>query len=190
MGLLEKFLTILGDIKVFKWPFFLIYQPKGYLVKGIQTEQILSVIKEGDILLRGYNDYLDGKFIPSKFSHAGFYYGNNTVIHAIAEGCVQEHLIDFCRCDRIAVIRIMGLDRKEIKLAKEKAMAFLGVRYDFDFKLKNNKLYCSELVAKIWSHAITINPVNKKMFGLFNRKLILPDQFHDHQKAYIVFKHS
>jgi uncharacterized protein YycO len=186
--LYERILTIFGDIKIFKWPFFLIYQPKGYKIRGEIVQHILSVIEEGDILLRGYDDYLDGKFIPSKFSHAGFYYGNNTVIHSIAEGAKIEHLIDFCRCDRIAVLRVLNRTKKDIQLAKDKAVAYLGTKYDFEFRLKNNKLYCSELVAKIWSHAITINPVNKKMLGLFNRKLILPDQFHDHQNVYIVFK--
>ena len=65
----KKLLTIFGDIKVYKYPFFLIYQPKGYRVTGYEIEKILNVIKPGDILVRGYYDYLDGKFIPGELKN-------------------------------------------------------------------------------------------------------------------------
>ena len=44
----------------------------------------MEIIQPGDVLLRGFNKYLDGKFIPDEkgYSHAGLYAGNNEVIHA------------------------------------------------------------------------------------------------------------
>lgn len=178
MSLHEKFLKIFGDIKIFKWPLFFIYQPTGYKVKGKDIHKILKVLREGDILLRGYNDYLDGKFIPGIFSHAGFYLGKNEVIHSIAEGVIKEHILDFCRCDRIAVIRVKGFTGQELEDAKGLAETFLGCSYDFDFIHNNNKLYCSELVNRIWKHKVNTPPTKIKLFGIFRKEVILPDQFY------------
>ena len=36
---------------------------------------LLGVLQPGDILLRAYTNYLDGKFIPGRFSHAALYCG-------------------------------------------------------------------------------------------------------------------
>jgi cell wall-associated NlpC family hydrolase len=71
----EWFLTVFGDIKVFRFPFFLVYDPGSYQVKGDDVRALIEVLQPGDILLRAYTNYLDGKFIPGKFSHAGIYCG-------------------------------------------------------------------------------------------------------------------
>lgn len=71
----EWFLTVFGDIKVFRFPFFLVYDPGSYQVKGDDVRALLGVLQPGDILLRAYSNYLDGKFIPGKFSHAALYCG-------------------------------------------------------------------------------------------------------------------
>jgi Permuted papain-like amidase enzyme, YaeF/YiiX, C92 family len=71
----EWFLTVFGDIKVFRFPFFLVYDPGSYQVKGDDVRALIDVLQPGDILLRAYANYLDGKFIPGKFSHAGLYCG-------------------------------------------------------------------------------------------------------------------
>jgi hypothetical protein len=63
----ERFLTVFGDIKVFRFPFFLVYDPGSYQVKGDDVRALLGVLQPGDILLRSYSNYLDGKFIPGKF---------------------------------------------------------------------------------------------------------------------------
>ena len=123
----DVFLKILGDIKVFKWPFFLIYHPTGYQVKGEEVRAVIDTIKPGDILVRGYRNYLDGLFIPGYFSHVGLYLGEvaeadrqliaqeggdhfrtgkQMVIHSMAEGIFMEDVINFCRCDRMAIMRL------------------------------------------------------------------------------------
>ena len=63
------FLTILGDIKMFKFPFFLVYDPSSFAVKGYHTRLAMEMLKPGDIVLRRYRMYLDGVFIPGKYSH-------------------------------------------------------------------------------------------------------------------------
>lgn len=74
-SLLGKVLTVFGDLKAYKWPMFLIYAPRGYQVRGIDCREAMDVVRPGDVLLRGYCDYVDGWFIPGFFSHAGTYVG-------------------------------------------------------------------------------------------------------------------
>jgi len=92
-----KLLTVIGDIKVFKWPFWMVYDPKCFEVTGDEVMKILKLLKPGDIILRGYNWYLDGKFIPDKlkFSHGALYVGNGKIIHAIAEGVSETNVVEF-----------------------------------------------------------------------------------------------
>jgi hypothetical protein len=73
--LYERLLTVFGDIKVFRYPLFLVYDPGSYQVKGDDVREALDVLQPGDILLRSYSNYLDGRFIPGVFSHAAVYAG-------------------------------------------------------------------------------------------------------------------
>lgn len=68
---------------------------------------IISILEPGDIILRGYDNYLDGCFIPDplSFSHGAIYIGNGKIIHAVAEGVSETNVIEFTRCDRIAIFR-------------------------------------------------------------------------------------
>ncbi len=115
-----------GDIKVFKFPMFLVYDPGSYRVKGEHMREVMKLVRPGDILLRRYDQYLDGFFIPGYFSHVGLYLGEVTeadralvpeakreqlvtgeqvVIHALAEGVLMEDFLNFCRCDGMLVVR-------------------------------------------------------------------------------------
>ena len=71
---------------------WIVYDPEQYFITGDHLREIENMIQVGDIVCRGYTSYLDGKFIPGKFSHSGIYVGNHTVIHAVAEGVEK---IDF-----------------------------------------------------------------------------------------------
>ena len=125
--LTEGFLTVFGDLKVYRWPMFLIYDPGGYEIKGPAVREVMNAVRPGDILVRGYKTYLDSYFIPGYFNHAGLYLGEvaprdldrvrlhagrsqfrageQMVIHALAEGVLMEDLLNFCRCDYMAVLR-------------------------------------------------------------------------------------
>ena len=134
MRLRDRLLTILGDIKVFRWPMFVVYDPGSYLVKGRHCREVIDLVRPGDVLVRGFERYLDGKLIPGTFSHAGLYLGETTeadraaapprhqgdlvlgqqtVIHAIAEGVRTEDVLDFCRCDRLAILRFPAVLRAD-----------------------------------------------------------------------------
>jgi len=136
-----------GDLKLFRgtinplMPWTVIaYDPGGYAVKGADMRAAMAALEPGDLLVRGYHDYLDGKVIPGYFSHVGLYLGpvrledradctglgaalekehrrfpgpqrlfatgEQMVVHAIAEGVLIEDVLDFCRCDYMAVLRM------------------------------------------------------------------------------------
>lgn len=127
--LYDKFITIVGDIKLFRWPFWVVYDPGAYRVKGPECRKISNLLEPGDILLRRYDGYLDSRFIPGTFSHAAIYLGNVDesdrasvpeamctarwfeagpcqVAHSTAEGVHLEDILTFCRCDDVAVVRL------------------------------------------------------------------------------------
>ena len=162
-------LKIFGDIKVYKFPFFLLYDPGSYLIKGNEVREIMNTLKAGDILIRGYKNYLDGYFIPGFFSHAALYLGsvpneNNItllpsvrdefyaegeqiVVHAMAEGVFMEDLLNFCRCDYIVILRSSKVKQEDIDQIYNNALMKLGTPYDFQFDFSRyNNLSCTEFV--------------------------------------------
>lgn len=100
-----RFLTAFGNVKVFRWPMFAVYDPDDYAVTGEAVQDAVELLVPGDVLLRGYVHYLDGMFIPGDYSHAGVYVGDGTVVHAVAKGVSRANVLDFLRCDRAAVLR-------------------------------------------------------------------------------------
>lgn len=93
------FMAWFGTLKFFRneggapevklhWPSrFLVENPRGYHISGVDLRQILSLLEPGDILLRGYEGYIDGEFIrrsslssqnefkPGWFTHVALYVG-------------------------------------------------------------------------------------------------------------------
>lgn len=82
-----------GDMVKLKLPSgFLVENPQAYRIGGGQIQDILRCIQPGDILLRGYDGYLDGmmirrasvctakEFQPGWFTHAALYMGTLTAV--------------------------------------------------------------------------------------------------------------
>ncbi|NJO16027.1 MAG: hypothetical protein HC877_09820 [Thioploca sp.] len=113
--------------QVVKRPFFIIYHPHRLAIKGTHTREIMELIKPGDILVRSDNHYLSSLFMRGTFTQVGFYlgevnetqlkqlakidnptqfkFGKQMVIHASGDQIYLDDLIDFCRCDGLAVMR-------------------------------------------------------------------------------------
>ena len=83
----------------------------------------------------------------SVWGHAGLYVGNNQVIHALGKGVVKEDILNFCRTDSICIRRIKAEDPLVVV---NRAITFaedcIGKKYDFNFKIGDNKYSCSELI--------------------------------------------
>lgn len=187
-------LKIFGDIKIYKYPFFILYDPGSYLIKGDESRQVMNILQPGDIIVRGYKNYLDGYFIPGFFSHVGLYLGNvpNTkkinllpyvyenfyaqgeqiVVHAMAEGVFMEDLLNFCRCDYLIVLRLEDINEDTIDDIYLSALSKLGTPYDykFDFSTFHN-LSCTEFV-------YVCMPDRLKQEGVFMRNRRKPILLH------------
>jgi len=175
----QQFLTVFGDIKVCKWPMFIIYSPTSFKVKGIQTRKAEQSLEIGDIIQRGYDDYIDGKFIPGRYSHSAIYIGNNTVIHAIAEGVQKDDIIDFFRCDRFRILRCKerGNENWVGKGAALKSLTFLNRPYDFDFKSGNKAMYCHEVVAEAYLPEVELHKLIPRLWWIKGSKTYLAESF-------------
>ena len=200
------FLKFFGDIKVFKYPFFLLYDPGSYLVKGHDVRQVIENLQPGDIMLRGYKNYLDGYFIPGFFSHAGlylgptkkgqteltpkqeanFYEGKQVIIHSMAEGVFMEDVLNFCRCDYLIILRRNNKIEPGINLQEafettyKCALDNLGKAYDFKFDFINNDtLSCTELVQVCYADIMPIYDVHIKTRNVLfsKRQMLIPDDF-------------
>jgi uncharacterized protein YycO len=168
---------------------FLIYDPGSYLVTGEKCRVILDVIKPGDVLLRGYDHYLDSFFIPtgkSKCSHSGIYIGENMVVHSIAEGVKCEDVLNFIRADRVVVLR-PRVDADEVLKAIVRAKDRIGKKYDFNFEIAdtedsnptNDKYFCHEFTKSCYPGIKIEKMVGKaKFLGLTSSPIYLADSFY------------
>ena len=141
-------LDILGDIKIYRYPFFMIYDPTTFRIKGHHTRQAMDLIEPGCIIMRKYVNYADGFFIPGKFSHSGIYVGEGKVVHAVSGGVEFIDIIDFLRCDGFGIL--MPKDKEAAARAVERAVNWIGTPYDFDFTDGDDAFYCHELTARCY----------------------------------------
>lgn len=212
----NNFLKFFGDIKVFKYPFFILYDPGSYRVKGAEVRIVLDCVEKGDILIRGYVNYLDGLFIPGFFSHAGLflgdtknilqdlpevleskvYRGSQAVIHSMAEGVFMEDLINFCKCDYLIILRRNKTIEPENEYEPSHqdvcndAIRNVGKPYDFKFNFSSfGNLSCTELVFNAGKDFFPKYKVSLKprLIMLKSRQVLIPDDFIT-EKFTIVFK--
>ena len=144
---------------------------------GPHIRKVLDIIQPGDVILRGYDNYLDSKFIDDKYkySHGAIYIGDNKIIHAIAEGVSEIDILEFMQCDRICIFR----PQKYQKSAINKAKKFLedNIPYDFLFRKGSNCLYCFELVAECYDKFNIPKLKIKKFLGLVKKHVYLAESF-------------
>ncbi len=208
MNLLTKIyngtLKIFGDMKIYKFPFFVLYDPGSYLIKGDETREVMNTLQPGDILVRGYKNYLDSYFIPGFFTHTGLYVGNvpnpdnvmllsaakdefyaegeQIVIHAMAEGVFMEDLLNFCRCDYLLILRSSEISQDNVNEVYNRALMSLGTPYDFRFDFSRyNNLSCTEFVYVCLEDVLTKAGVRlrDRRAPFRKRPTLIPDDFID-----------
>lgn len=153
----SRFLTLLGDIMLCTTP------PR---TKAKQILEAVRLAKRGDIILRGYNYYLDSYFIGGEYTHSGLVVENDTqMIDSVAEGVRLNNIIDFIKdTDRFMIIRPFYKSEDDIDKAIVAAIGFLNTPYDFIFKDGKDAVYCHELCAECLKYAgIEIKKSTKKL---------------------------
>lgn len=163
-----RFLTQFGNIKVYKFPMFIVYDPSTFDMTGQRILDVLRLLQPGDIILRGYRHYLDGMFIPGDYSHGAIYVGDNKIIHAVAAGVSEIDVVEFCMCDRICILRPNNFQKTAIEKARQ--LAADNVPYDFGFKRGTSALYCFELCAECYKKFDIQTKTAKAFFGLLRKK--------------------
>lgn len=161
----DLFWKIVGNTKVFRYPLWFVYDPDQPKVDGARMFKVMSVLQPGDILMRGWRHYLNGKFIPGDYSHGGLYAGDNTVIHAVPEGVVPCNLLDFINADRICILRPVNPNIAPAALALAKDFADRKTPYDFKMTEGQDALYCFELCAECYKFSTDIKKVQPSLFG-------------------------
>ena len=187
----SKFLTIVGDIKLFGYPFWIVYDPNYFKMTGDKIIEVIEVLKPGDIILRGYDMYLDSKSIPDKlkFSHGAIYIGDGKIIHAVAEGVSYTNVVEFCECDRIAIFR--PKKGQKAAIAKAKKFAKSKVPYDFGFSRGTSAMYCFELCGECYDKLKIPRCTVKKLFGLLKKEdVFLAESFFKSKDMKCVFHYN
>jgi hypothetical protein len=172
----KEFLTWFGDLYM---------ATKPPLCKAEQIETLVEIIEPGDVLMRGYNYYLDSYFIPGEYTHSGVVINKREVIHSIAEGVQSIHPIDFIKdTDRFILLRpryVPNLIHNVVSRAIWHCEAN-KTQYDFTFK-EDGKFYCHEFTADCLAAAGLIVSQTRKVFGVwpfkFERVLYLADNFRE-----------
>ena len=158
-----QLLTIIGNTKIFKTPCFVQYSTEeyDYKVRGNEIRELCSQLKPGDVVIRGYDHYLDSWLIPGEYSHCGVYIGENIIIHALSEGIKEIDVIDFIQCDRVMILRPKSGMKSAISFVKKN----IGGKYDFKFNSSDSsEFYCFELAAKAYK-TLSIEPHTVEVFG-------------------------
>ncbi len=175
-----KFLKWFGDI-------YLASKPP--LVDAMDIRAILRLAKTGDVLLRRYKGYLDGRFIPGRYSHSCIVVDKDHIVHAIAENVERIDILDFClHTDGFCLLRPRYKHCEDPNSVAQKALNCIGKGYDFSFDSQNTStLYCHELTNLSLSAAEenTI-PKQRKMFGIIKKNVIIADDFY--HKFVIVYE--
>lgn len=161
-------MTVFGRIRIYRhFPWFA-YDPTGYQVKSVQIRKALKHLEPGDVVCRYYTGFLDGCFIPGRFSHSGIYVGKDPytgaelIIHALGTGVQKIDVLDFLRCDGFAILRPndrtdadgVRVTDKAVKLAYQ----YLGYDYDFFFDIcadYRNKAEVQKRTRSVYCHELT-----------------------------------
>lgn len=188
-GIWSKFLDIIGDIKVFKWPMFIVYDPSYFQMTGPMIQEAMKILRPGDIVLRGYDHYLDGHFINGDYSHGSVCTGPEEITHAVSPKVCTVHPIDFMECDRICILR--PKDQTLVGPAVEKAKSLVGTPYDFGFNTGDpNEVYCFELAARSYPSLSFKKYTVKYLLGLVRREVYLGKSFLQSGDLKIVFEYN
>ena len=169
---------------------FIVYDPSDYTMDGKHIQAALRILQPGDVVLRGYDHYLDGMFIddPYKYSHGGIYAGNGKIVHAIAKGVSEIDAVDFMMCDRVCILRAKKYRGQAV--AKARQFAKDNVPYDFAFERGVSELYCFELCAEVYPKLDVKRIEFKKMLGLLKKNAYLADSFRKNKNFKIVFEYN
>lgn len=124
-----------------------IIHSRNNLLTESDLKKAKNILKKGDVILVGGLKRLSSLAIRGPVTHTILYTGWNCAIHSIADGVVTIHLHDLlCEYDTMIILRHRKANRKKIKKVIDYAFDKIGKPYDFEFNLKKDRFYCTELI--------------------------------------------
>ena len=119
-------------------------------MKGAVYHEGYKLLKPGDIILTKDKKKLNTHIIGGEWAHTGLCISKNRKFECVemtSKHYTKSTFADMCfEADRVAIIRCTDFDQEYIRQVIAKALSFEGARYDTVFTLKNEFLYCSELI--------------------------------------------
>lgn len=168
-------LRVISNMKLSLYPFWIQFNAKGYKVRGTDIERVMQEVSPGDVLLRGYDQFLGSRLI-GRWSHAGIVVDSTHVVHALGDGVRNEHILDFMRCDRIWVLRPNLIYDRKVELVNY-VRSLVGRPYDYLFLFNDpRELSCTEL----WLHTferfpeLKIEVKDRPIFGKVVKPIDIP----------------
>jgi hypothetical protein len=179
-----KFLTILAAVRISKYPPFIYYDYNTFTITGNNIDAIKELLQPGDLILRGFDDFI-GSILIGRYSHIGLVIDSDLIIHAIEPVVTYCHLYDFCKCDRIIILRPKLESNKHLTDILITAHSLIGTKYDFNFDFENSTSFsCTEFIAYCFKDYINIQKETIKILGLFKKEVIKPETFIKHTEYF------
>ncbi len=166
----RAFCLLTSRIKWQGWahPFWFVYRPKEYKLKGWDKTRIMRVMGPGDIIITRTEGFISTWLIPGWWTHGGICIENGCVIHSTAKGVHESHPLDYLNADYAIVLRPRNwhLATHAEKIAKE----IEGASYDFGFDFDDSSEFaCTEVV--MYCYSSLIKPIRK----FLGRRVVLAD---------------
>lgn len=133
MSFKSSLLNLFGSIEIHPYPMFIMFKTDHYKIKGHHKLQLLKVLREGDILLRRYDQYISGLMMPGYWQHSAYYAGNEQIIHMGFGGIASEDILTFMNADDILVLRPPDPALIPEATRRAKLLLDMKVKYDYDF---------------------------------------------------------
>lgn len=150
---MPSFLAMLMKTKVYKWvlktviPFVEI--PGYRKIRGVKYHEGYDLLKPGHIILT-INDGKPFTKLYKGWKHAALCVGKGEypeVLEMTSHDFTESHFYDICaESSRVCIIECVDFSDGYIIQMIEKAKSFKGAKYDAEFDLGIEALYCSELI--------------------------------------------
>ena len=178
----RSFVFWIGNVRKlssFPWVTWDSHEPK---ISHEEIDQILSLVRPGDVGVHRDRGFLSNCFIPGIFKHAWIHADDGQVIEAIKAGVVCRSARYTLRTDDLVILR-PKLSAVVRKSAVKNAMKIVGFKYDtaYDFDIdeelqhlnKHDQAFsCIETVA--YAYYPYFNELNFKWEQYLGKKVLYP----------------